>query len=532
MTGQMLKSRYLIVKLLGRGGFGETYLANDRERHNQFCVVKLLKPQSTDGEFRAIAGRLFDREITMLAKLGSHPQIPYIIDRFVEAENVYLVQEFIPGHTLSAEIKPGKCWTGAEVIKFLEDILPTLKFIHQANVIHRDIKPSNIIRRSQDGKLVVIDFGAVKEISGVSAVNNMTTVTIAIGTPGYMPNEQLGGKPRFCSDIYAVGMIAIQALTGCLPDQFPEDPKTAEILWHSYAPNCPPGLKEILDKMIKYDFRQRFATAQEVMDAIKLNNQSAYLIDRFIKQKPILTISLLTILLGGVTTILFGDQLKLKTILSFLNPIEKQSRVVPLESELTTQKVEKIKQSISQVNSQATDRLEQNNNLQNNKQAPLPEPKPIGNTQSTDRGVETKVNTENNDLPEPLQSNQQRSSLSSSQTKDDGIDQNIEESVSSNDLNQTGLEDSESWQNVQTRTSKVKPEVETLLLEAVKLARQKQYQPALTIVDTVLENNPNLAVAWLIKSRIHRELRQYDQALYARNKNWELNRNNAKRSRW
>ncbi|HEY9675685.1 MAG TPA: serine/threonine-protein kinase [Waterburya sp.] len=284
MLGATLSGRYKIVKYLGGGGFGQTYLAEDLQLPgNPICVVKQLKPISTDPFTLKTAKRLFDREAQVLYQLGNHEQIPRLLAHFEQEQEFYLVQEFIEGHDLKQELPSGKQFSEIQVIDFCQEILKILEFVHQQGVIHRDIKPSNLMRRKQDGKIVLIDFGAVKQVSVQSADSDgQTSLTVAIGSPGYMPNEQQSGRPQFCSDIYAVGMIAIQALTGVPPNQLPEDPKTSEILWHDkwlhntlhqqVQASC--ALADVLDKMVRYDYRQRYPTATEAWQALEQLTQS------------------------------------------------------------------------------------------------------------------------------------------------------------------------------------------------------------------------------------------------------------------
>ena len=208
-------------------------------------------------------------------RLGNYDQIPRLLAHFEEDQQFYLVQEFIRGHDLSKELIAGKQWTEAQVIEFLEDILKTLEFVHQQKVIHRDIKPANLIRRKQDEKIILIDFGAVKEIETLVAnTQGNTHSTIAVGTPGYMPNEQQGGKPRFSSDIYAAGMVAIQGLTGVSPEQLPEDTTTGEIIWRQQA-QVNDKLAAILDKMVRSHFRDRYHSVAEVLSDLHNLNISA-----------------------------------------------------------------------------------------------------------------------------------------------------------------------------------------------------------------------------------------------------------------
>lgn len=278
-----LGGRYKIISKLGAGGFGRTFVAQDLHLpgHPQ-CVVKQLKLQSSNAETLAMARRLFDTEAEVLYQLGDHDQIPRLLAHFEDNEEFYLVQEFIEGEPITKELAKGQIWTQARVIDFLQDILQVLSFVHQQQVIHRDLKPPNLMRRHSDGKIVLIDFGAVKQVSSqvVNPDTGETNLTISIGTKGYMPNEQLAGIPRFSSDVYAVGMLGIQALTGVHPKRLGEDPQTGEITWREQAPHISLELADILDKMVCYDFRDRYPTATEALDALR------NLSDWHLKSKP------------------------------------------------------------------------------------------------------------------------------------------------------------------------------------------------------------------------------------------------------
>jgi serine/threonine protein kinase len=266
----LLGGRYQIISYLGGGGFGQTYLAQDTHLPSHpTCVVKHLKPKLLDPLSLETAKRLFETEAQVLYRLSDYSQIPRLLAHFEEGQEFYLVQEFIDGNNLSMELMPGLRLPEQQVISLLQDILEVLVFIHQQNVIHRDLKPSNLIRRRRDQRIVLIDFGAVKQLSSqIIQVQGHTTRTIAIGSPGYMPSEQMAGRPRFCSDLYAVGMIGIQALTGAHPRELPEDPRTCELFWHDRA-TVSPAFGEILDKLVRYDFRQRYQSALEVLVDLK-----------------------------------------------------------------------------------------------------------------------------------------------------------------------------------------------------------------------------------------------------------------------
>jgi serine/threonine-protein kinase len=270
MIGQVLDGRYKIIQTLGAGGFGHTYIAEDlRIPGNPKCVVKQLKPAGNDPNLLTTARRLFQSEAESLAQLGNHDQIPRILAFFEENQEFFLVQEFIDGRPLTDELTPGKRLSESYVIALLKGLLPVLEFIHQQDVIHRDIKPANIIRRKQDSKLVLIDFGAVKQVRAVAATvqGEQSRATVSIGTPGYMPTEQGRGKPRPNSDIYALGMIGIQALIGLYPGDLEEDSRTGEILWQHHG-SVSPGLADVLTKMVRYHFKDRYQSATEALQAL------------------------------------------------------------------------------------------------------------------------------------------------------------------------------------------------------------------------------------------------------------------------
>lgn len=271
MIGRLLDQRYQVVKLLAKGGFGHTYIARDTRRPgNPVCVVKHLKPATSDPNFLPIARRLFHREAETLEKLGHNEQIPQLLAYFEEDKEFYLVQEFIDGHLLSMEMQPGVKWTESQVLQMLQAVLSILDFVHTHEVIHRDLKPQNLIRRHSDNQLVLVDFGAVKQVQMYSLMppEQFKNETIPIGTPGYMPSEQAQGRPRPNSDIYALGMIAIQALTGLSPKQLTEDPVSGIILWRHHADQVSNPLAAIVSKMVYPDYKYRYHSAMEALQAL------------------------------------------------------------------------------------------------------------------------------------------------------------------------------------------------------------------------------------------------------------------------
>jgi serine/threonine protein kinase len=178
----------------------------DQDTFDSPCVVKRLRPLSTDPYTLATARKLFEREAKVLNRLNHFDQVPRLLAHFEQDQDFYLVQEFVAGHDLSQELIPGKPLSEAEVLKLLWDILEILRHVHAHQIVHRDIKPANLMRRDADGKLVLIDFGAVKEVGRlVSHAPGQTQLATVIGSVGYMAPEQLNGKPQPCSDLYSVG---------------------------------------------------------------------------------------------------------------------------------------------------------------------------------------------------------------------------------------------------------------------------------------------------------------------------------------
>jgi ABC-type branched-subunit amino acid transport system substrate-binding protein/predicted Ser/Thr protein kinase len=270
MLGELLGARYKVVRILGAGGFGHTYIAEDTQRPgNPCCVLKHLTFASTNTVVLDHVRRLFQAEAETLEKLGKHDQIPQLLAYFEENKEFYLVQEFIEGISLSDELGAGKKLSESQVITMLDDVLGILEYVHSQNVIHRDIKPENLIHRQCDRRFVLIDFGAVKTIGQtIAEAAGETNVSVPIYTSGYAASEHCLGRPRFSSDLYSLGMVAIQCLTGMRPSQLPQDFNTSEILWRDQAP-VSDALADFLDQMVRYHFMHRFQSATEALQALR-----------------------------------------------------------------------------------------------------------------------------------------------------------------------------------------------------------------------------------------------------------------------
>ena len=270
----LLRERYRVLRPLGGGGFGRTYLAEDIDTpSNRQCVIKQLKPIAHNPQIDQIVQERFQREAVILEELGeeSH-QIPRLYAYFAFAGHFYLVQQWIDGETLAQKVQRFGPLSENFVKDILKSLLSVLEYVHSRHIIHRDIKPDNIILSAREDKPVLIDFGAVKEIMGtvVNSQGNPTS-SIVIGTPGYMPSEQAAGRPLYSSDLYSLGLTAIYALTGKQPQQLNTDSSTGEILWHQYADNMSQDLVAVLDKATRWHPRERYPAAKDMLDALEPN---------------------------------------------------------------------------------------------------------------------------------------------------------------------------------------------------------------------------------------------------------------------
>ena len=253
---KLLYERYRVLGELGRGGFGVTFLAEDTKCNNSQCVIKRLNSEYAEVE---TAKRLFHREARILESLENSHQIPKFLDFFQTDNSYYLVEEFIDGIPLNKML--GGKWARKDVINFLRQILSILNFIHQQQIIHRDIKPSNIIQKTTDRKFVLIDFGAVKKLeNNQHASLTQQGMQTKIITQGYSPPEQAEGNVWFCSDIYSLGVTAIQLLTGMHPTTLRRDQNDNVIL-----PDVDTWLASILKKMVYYQPEERYQYVSEVI---------------------------------------------------------------------------------------------------------------------------------------------------------------------------------------------------------------------------------------------------------------------------
>lgn len=286
-----LNGRYLVGKILGQGGFGATFLAVDTSLPgNPICVVKQMRPSDTTTGFIAMSRELFKREAETLGKLGNHPQVPRLLGYFEENEQFFLVQEFVKGSNLYKEVKEKGPLTEAGVRQFLAEILPLLDYVHSQKVIHRDIKPANLIRREIDKKLVLIDFGAVKnrvnEVMAADVSSDNPLTSFALGTPGYSPPEQMAMRPTYASDIYSLGATCIYLLTGRSPKDIGYNSRTGALDWEPYV-NLSNHLKKVLRKMLEMGVRDRYQSAQAVLEGLEMEAYEKILSQGLVKRNQL-----------------------------------------------------------------------------------------------------------------------------------------------------------------------------------------------------------------------------------------------------
>ncbi len=288
-VGSVLGDRYQIIRELGHGGFGRTYLAQDRNRFNEFCVLKEFAPQVQGSYALQKAEELFEREAGVLYKL-QHPQIPHFREMFRYNTNgtgyLFLVQDYVDGQNykalLEARKRQGLKFSEPEVTQLLLQILPVLDYIHSLGVIHRDISPDNLMLRSSDGLPVLIDFGGVKQIAATiesqynqgAIANAPTLMPTRLGKVGYAPTEQMQRGIVFPhSDLYALAVTVLVLLTGKEPQQLINQ-QTATWDW-SKDVSLSPTLNSVLTKMLQPILGDRFQSAQEVLQALTSNQPPA-----------------------------------------------------------------------------------------------------------------------------------------------------------------------------------------------------------------------------------------------------------------
>ncbi|MBE9061781.1 serine/threonine protein kinase [cf. Phormidesmis sp. LEGE 11477] len=270
-----VSDRYRLKSLLGKGGFGRTFLATQLTTESAgegegrspdrppLCVVKqiYLGVSSLESKFGAEAQRL--------RRLGEHPQIPRLIEAIASTQGYFLVQEYAPGQNLQQKIETKGAWTEDRVRSLLESLVNVLQYVHSFQIIHRDIKPANIVSPSitSDRKVtlpILVDFGAARSIRHSEAKT-------IIGSAGYAAPEQSMGQATFASDVYSLGLTCLYLLTGLHPFDLYSAVEDRWV-WQDYLPTpVEDRFAQVLNQMVARSLQQRY----ESMEQVALDLQSS-----------------------------------------------------------------------------------------------------------------------------------------------------------------------------------------------------------------------------------------------------------------
>lgn len=267
-NGRSLHERYQIVQRMGLLHHPyQIYLAKDQGRPScPYCIVKYLPVSASESFNWRTAQRFLQEEATLLDTLGHHANIPSLLAFSNTANASFLVHEWMNGRSLAEIMSLQNAWSGAQVIKLLQQVLPTLAFVHQHGIIHRNLCAENLIQHQQ-GQIILTGFGGF-------FLNQSTIQAQQHGVPGYVAPEQAQGEPRFSSDLYALGMICIQTITGQHPVDLPLNQRTGEVDWQTNAP-ITNELAAIVNKLVSFHFINRYQSVKEVMQDLEQISHSA-----------------------------------------------------------------------------------------------------------------------------------------------------------------------------------------------------------------------------------------------------------------
>jgi serine/threonine-protein kinase len=253
---------YQVLKVLGIGGMGTTFLVRPKHGCDRQAPLQVLKEMNADMQAIPKAQELFKREARMLRSLN-HPGIPHLYDYFTENTKEYLVMELIHGQNLDQWVNQRGPLAPTQAIPWMIQACDILTYIHCHNppIIHRDLKPSNMLIRHRDGQLFIIDFGAVKEASLVPGTR--------IAVEGYSAPEQGWGRPTIQSDLYGLGATLIFLLTGRSPQQFYKNLGYGHRIQLTNAVSIPADVKAIIERVTDPQAEHRFASASALAKALQ-----------------------------------------------------------------------------------------------------------------------------------------------------------------------------------------------------------------------------------------------------------------------
>lgn len=263
----LLRNRYKVIKLLGKGGFGRTFLAHDTDNLNERCVVKQLTFQSTNAWMKQKAIQLFEGEAQQLQQLGTHPQIPALLGYFKDEGCLYLIQQYIEGKNLKQLLEHQGPFSGEQIEQILLNLLPVLQYIHERGVIHRDIKPDNIMHIPGTGKYVLIDFGVAKPIPDPAKELSGTV----LGSPGFAPFEQMRlGIATPSGDLFGLGASCFYLLSQTSPSTLATELGYSWLeSWYSYVSQpLSPLLRQVLSQLLQKEASNRYQSAEVALKAL------------------------------------------------------------------------------------------------------------------------------------------------------------------------------------------------------------------------------------------------------------------------
>ena len=265
---QTVGGRYLITRYIDGSGGVQTYLADNLHRQYQSpCSIKQIELPA-HGDSKIKIERRFAEELSILQRIGYHEQIPQLWDHFEENDEFYLVQEYVRGDSLAQKMAQQKLST-AQIVRILESALVVLEFIHQNRIVHRNLKPENLTIRDRDSQVILTNFGILIDLK--TPPNATLSDNYKQERKNYWSPEQIAGRPIVSSDLYALGMTAIEALTSTQPGTFIRNEQTGKLLWAQNL-DIDRRLIKIVDKMVELDLGQRYQSAQRVLDDLQKIN--------------------------------------------------------------------------------------------------------------------------------------------------------------------------------------------------------------------------------------------------------------------
>lgn len=261
VPGQLLRERYTIVRVLTSGGMGAVYEARDGHLDGAACAVKEMLEELLGTDDAELIQRKFEEEKALLARLR-HPAIPAVRDFFRQNKLCYIVMDYIHGANLQQQLVDsmqltGKPFAPEVLVRDILQVLDALVYLHELDppVVHRDIKPANLIREFKTGKVMLVDFGLARTLTGARTQT-------AVGTLGYSPLEQIQGRSEARSDLYALGVTMHHLLTN-------HEPVPLEVTSLGVTdPAQDPALVAIVDKASAILPHERFASAREMRQAL------------------------------------------------------------------------------------------------------------------------------------------------------------------------------------------------------------------------------------------------------------------------